>query len=100
MIVKLDTFFENAVPDVVKILINSGVLKHSSLSPSYLYKGHIRFVDNWYSSPFLFRHLPKCNTVPCGTVQLYQLHMPKITKKLKRGETECYRKYAVGIKIE
>ena len=40
------TGYENAAPDVVKKLGNSGVVVHSLLSPSYLHKGHILFVDN------------------------------------------------------
>ena len=137
---------------MVKKFGNSGAVVHSLLSPSYLDKGHVLFVDNWYSSPLLFRYLYKCNTFvdnwysspllfrylhkcntfvdnwysspllfrylhkcntfvdnwysssllfrylhkcntgACGTVRLNRKHMPKFTKKLKRGETECYRR--------
>jgi len=59
---------ENADPGVVRKLGNSGAVVLSLLSPSYLEKGHVLFVDNWYSSPLLFRHLHKCNTGACGTV--------------------------------
>ena len=83
---------ENVAPDVVKKLGNSGAVVYSLLSPSYLEKVRILFVDNWYSSPLLFRYLYKCNMGVCGTVRLNQLHMPKFTKKLKRCLTECYRK--------
>ena len=83
---------DNAAPGVVKKFGNSGAVVHSLLSPSYLDKGHILFVDNWYTSPILFRYLHKCNTGACGTVRLNRKHMPKFTKKLKRGETECCRR--------
>ena len=89
----------NADLDVVRKLVNAGAVAHSLLSPSHLEKEHILFVDNWYTSPLLFRHLHKCNTSTCGTVQLNWLYMPKFMKKLKCGQTGCYRKNVVGIKM-
>ena len=83
---------ETASPSVIKKLGHSGAVVNTLLSPSYLDKGHILFVDNWYSSPILFRYLFKHGTGACGTVRPNRKFMPKFTKKLKRGQTECYKK--------
>ena len=59
---------QNAAPDVVKKLGNSGAVVHSLLSSSYLDKGHILFVDNWYSSPLfldIFTNVIRVHVVLC-----------------------------------
>jgi len=83
---------ETASPSIVKKLGHSGAVVNTLLSPSYLDKGHVLFVDNWYSSPILFRYLFKHSTGACGMVRPNRKFMPKFTKKLKRGQTECYKK--------
>ena len=62
----------------------------TSLLDAYLDKGHILYVDNFYSSPALFAHLFSRDTGACGTVRTYRKEMPKFTKKLSKGETEVF----------
>jgi len=57
-----------------------------SLLESYLGKGHILYVDNWYTSLALFDVLHKNCTNACGTVKKRRKRMPKMNKKLKKGE--------------
>ena len=46
----------------------SGSVVNTLMSP-YLGKGHILYVDNWYSSPTFFLHLLKFDMGACGTVR-------------------------------
>uniref|UniRef100_A0A9J8B5B7 PiggyBac transposable element-derived protein domain-containing protein n=1 Tax=Cyprinus carpio carpio TaxID=630221 RepID=A0A9J8B5B7_CYPCA len=46
----------------------SGSVVMTMLAP-YLKKGHVLYVDNWYSSPTLFQHLLSLGTGACGTVR-------------------------------
>jgi len=62
----------------------------TSLLDSYLEKGHVIYVDNFYSSPALFGHLFSKETGACGTVRPNRKEMPKFTKKLKKGEIDCF----------
>ncbi|KAJ8368718.1 hypothetical protein SKAU_G00087460 [Synaphobranchus kaupii] len=57
-----------------------------TLLDPHLGKGHVLYVDNWYSSPMLFQHLLHQGTGPCGTVRLNRRGMPTFPKKMKRGE--------------
>jgi len=59
----------------------------TSLLDAYLDKGHILYVDNFYSSPALFAHLFYRHTGACGTVRTYRKEMPK---KLSKGEIEVF----------
>lgn len=59
-----------------------------SLLQKYIDKNHILFVDNWYSSPLLFKYLFDRNTGACGTVRANRKGMPEFRKKLGRGECE------------
>ena len=61
-----------------------------SLLEPYLGKGHILYVDNWYTSPALFDVLHKNCTNACGTVKKRRKGMPKMHEKLKKGEA-CFR---------
>lgn len=54
----------------------------------YFGKGHIVFVDNWYSSPALAEFLHEKDTGLCGTVRKNRKGLPKFTEKLKKGETQ------------
>ncbi|KAJ8370085.1 hypothetical protein SKAU_G00101130 [Synaphobranchus kaupii] len=63
----------------------SGSVVMTLLAP-HLGKGHILYVDNWYSSPMLFQHLLYQGTGACGTVRLNRRGMPAFPKKMKRGE--------------
>ena len=55
---------------------------------SYLGKGHIVYMDNWYTSPELFELLYNNNTGACGTVKVNRKNMPVFAKKMKKGEVE------------
>lgn len=52
----------------------------------YLDKGHTLHVDNWYASPALFMFLHQNGTNACGIVKKRRKSMPKMDKKLKKGE--------------
>jgi hypothetical protein len=67
----------------------SGNVVVTLLEP-YLERGHTLFIDNWYSSPTLFKYLYDHRTNACGTVRRNRIGMPKFVKKLKRGETEAF----------
>ena len=54
-----------------------GSVVNTLMSP-YIGKGHILYVDNWYSSPTLFLHL-KFDMGACGTVRINR-KMPTFTK--------------------
>ena len=56
----------------------------------YLEKGHTLFVDNWYTSPALFIFLHKNGTNACGTVKKRRKGMPRMDKKLKKGEASFW----------
>ena len=91
---------ENPSPDILKKLGHSGGIVNTLLSPLYLGKGHFLFVDNWYSSPILFRHLYKHDTGACGTVRSNRKLMPKFTKKTKAWTNGMlYEKNVVGFKM-
>ena len=51
-------------------------------------KGHHLYVDNWYTSERLFRHLEQNGTVACGTAMGYRLRVPNSfkTQALEKGE--------------
>lgn len=58
------------------------------LAESVLYRGHILYMDNWYSSPKLLMTLShKYKTNVIGTVRSNRKNMPKdlCSVKLKRG---------------
>ncbi|KAK7788744.1 hypothetical protein R5R35_000768 [Gryllus longicercus] len=65
----------------------SGDIVATLLKP-YLGRGHTLYVDNWYASPDLFLWLHEHATNACGTVRRNRRNMPKLEKKLKRGEMQ------------
>lgn len=67
----------------------SGNVVVTMLGP-YLELGHTLYIDNWYSSPTLFKYLYDHRTNACGTVRRNRIGMPKFTKKLKKGETDTF----------
>jgi len=54
----------------------------------YFYKGHVVYVDNWYTSPILAEFLHDRDTGMCGTVKANRKGMPKLENKLVRGEVQ------------
>ena len=58
------------------------------LMEPYLKKGYTLYIDNWYSSPNLFRRLSEQGTNVIGTVRVNRKNMPREIKetKLKKGE--------------
>ena len=65
----------------------SGSVVMTLLAP-HLKKGHILYIDNWYSSPTLFQHLLYRGTGACGTVRANRKGMPAFSPKMKKGEVE------------
>nr|XP_053613419.1 piggyBac transposable element-derived protein 4-like [Plodia interpunctella] len=47
------------------------------------------YVDNWYSSPSLFKYLKNKKTYACGTAKVSRRGMPKF-KKIKKGEVDSH----------
>jgi hypothetical protein len=59
-----------------------------TLARELLGKGYCLFLDNWYSSPALYRQLKLNLTDAVGTVRLHRKGMPAdLKQKIKRGET-------------
>lgn len=65
----------------------SGDIVAHFLKP-YFNKGHVIYVDNWYSSPQLAEFLHDHNTGMCGTVRKNRKCMPNLGTKLNRGEIQ------------
>lgn len=66
----------------------SGNVVMALLEP-YLNKGHTLFVDNWYTSPTLFKLLHMKATNACGTVNKRRKGMPRMMEKLEKGQVCC-----------
>jgi hypothetical protein len=61
-----------------------GLLRRAEL----LNKGYILYLDNFYSSPYLFDHLSAEDTMCVGTARVHRKEMPTVLKaKLKKDET-------------
>lgn len=58
----------------------------STLMEPYINKGHIIYMDNWYSSPTLYEYLLNKGTGACGTVKIKIKGMPSFPKKLNNGQ--------------
>ena len=58
-----------------------------TLMQSYLHKGHNLFVDNWFTSPALFKVLHANRTGAYGTVRKNRLGMPSFTDELEKGDS-------------
>ena len=54
----------------------------------YFYKGHVVYIDNWYTSPTLAEFLHDYDTGMCSTVKANRKEMPKLESKLFRGEVQ------------
>lgn len=63
----------------------------------HLHDGHTIYMDNWYSSPILFRRLKESGSNAVGTVRLHRKNMPDEFKKLKMKKGECKALFARGI---
>jgi len=55
---------------------------------NYLNKGHIIYVDNWYSPPHLAEFLHDRDTEICGTVKKNRKYMQNLGQKLEKGEIQ------------
>jgi hypothetical protein len=56
-----------------------------TLMKPYLNKNHILYVDNWYTSPILFKHLLEQQTGACGTVKPNRKGMP-VFEQVEKGQ--------------
>jgi hypothetical protein len=56
-----------------------------TLMKPYLNKNHILYVDNWYTSPILFKHLLEQQTGACGTVNPNRKGMP-VFEQVEKGQ--------------
>ena len=72
---------------LVKQLGKSGAVIPKLKSDLYGYGYHL-YVDNWYTSERLFKHLSENGTVTCGTVMGNRLKAPQSFKEepLEKGE--------------
>lgn len=59
----------------------------------YFYKGHVMYVDNWYTSPILAEFLHERDTGICGTVKANRKGMPKLEDKLEPGNVQVAHNY-------
>lgn len=75
--------------DLIPELGFGGSVVMELLKP-YLNKGHKLYIDNWYTSPALLRHLLTHQTHACGTVRPNRLGMPQFVNKLNPGDMEWY----------
>jgi hypothetical protein len=71
-----------------------------TLARDLLGKGYSIFMDNWYSSPSLFRQLHMNQTDAVGTVRLNRKNMPnKLKRKIPRGQTvSCFTTDMMALK--
>ncbi|XP_018367242.1 PREDICTED: piggyBac transposable element-derived protein 4-like, partial [Trachymyrmex cornetzi] len=54
-------------------------------------QGRSLYIDNWYSSPWLFLTLHNAKTNVCGTVRPNRAKLPKVNKKeIKNGEMKVF----------
>jgi hypothetical protein len=59
-----------------------------TLAKKLLEKGYTIYMDNWYTSPALFRELVSKKTNAVGTVRTGRKNMPaELKNKIKKGET-------------
>ncbi|CAF1034879.1 unnamed protein product [Didymodactylos carnosus] len=57
-----------------------------TLMNSYLDKGHVVFIDNWYTSPILFEKLHYRRTSACGTARSNRAGLPTFPSKLQKDK--------------
>lgn len=53
----------------------------TTLLKQYYKKGHIVYMDNWYTSPILLKYLSSKKVGACGTVKANRKGMPNLCKK-------------------
>nr|XP_054926062.1 piggyBac transposable element-derived protein 4-like [Dermacentor andersoni] len=56
----------------------------------FLGRRHSLFIDNWYTSPALFKFLHSRQTSACGTVRASRRGLPKFAKKLQQGQIDSF----------
>jgi hypothetical protein len=103
--VKTFSIVDDSTGMVLNSIIYSGkghVFGHSSkdygyggsivmdLLQPYVGKGHHLYCDNYFSSPNLALKLLQQNTFLTGTVRRNRKHMPKLARRMKKGEVEVY----------
>lgn len=54
----------------------------------YFFKGHVIYIDNWYSSPILAEFLHDRDTGICGTVKSNRKGMPELKDALEKNEVQ------------
>ena len=68
--------------------------KCGAVVPKLMYdfygEGYKLYVDNWYTSEKLFRHLEENRTVACGTAMGYRLKAPKSMTARTIGKRPTY----------
>jgi len=69
----------------------------SLLQDRFFGKNHRIVADNWFVTPTLARHLLQNDTYLLGTMQKRRTGdlKPQMTKKLKKGDVECFVKDGV-----
>lgn len=68
-----------------------------NLCGDHLADGHTIYMDNWYSSPFLFLQIHEAGSNAVGTVRVHRKNMPKELKKTKLKKGECKAFFSQGI---
>ena len=66
--------------------VSGDVVAH--MMKPYFNKGHIHYVDNWYSSPKLTEFLHEKDTGLCGTIKKNRKGLPCLKMKLEKGEVQ------------
>lgn len=74
--------------DIVEKLGVSGSVVSTLMEP-YLGLVHTLYVDNWYTSLYLFQFLHNNKTGAVGTCKADRKHMAKFPSKMKTGEYMC-----------
>ncbi|XP_066590831.1 piggyBac transposable element-derived protein 4-like [Prorops nasuta] len=65
----------------------SGDIVAHFLEP-YYHKGHVIYIDNWYSSPQLAEFLHNKDTGMCGTLRKNRKSVSKLNASLNKGQVE------------
>ena len=82
---------QNTVPLLGDGGVTSSVVQH--LLKDYEDKGHIVYMDNYYSSPQLFNVLEEKSIGACGTVRESRKNMPKtFPSKMKKGDPPAFKR--------
>lgn len=78
--------YTGAQPNLSKLPVSEVVVQN--LMEPFVNKGHVLHLDNWYSSPLLYKALLEKDTHVIGTVRANRKEMPKqfMKVKLKKGD--------------